>query len=85
MAKKHYEKIVIGNGGMIGKCQTCKALTGLRFVTETRNMAPADPHNWQDVYTYKLCDACSDVEKRIYAAGGAEVVDGREQVKENQV
>lgn len=79
MKQKHYEKIVIGNGGIVGKCQTCQALTCLRFVTETRNMFPDSPRSWQDVHTYKLCDSCSDVEKQIYANGGAEVFDGRQE------
>lgn len=85
MGKRYYEKISIGAGGVIGKCQTCKAFTGLRFVTETRNLAPDSPDSWQDIYTYKLCDGCSDVEKGIYARGGAEVIDGRADYPENQI
>lgn len=79
MAKKYYEKIVISNGGIVAKCNECKKLTGLRFVTETVNMCPSRPGGWQDVTTYKLCDACADREKNLFAASDAEVIDGRPQ------
>ena len=77
MSKKHYEKIVINAGGIVGRCQECKKFNGLRFVTETRNMGPSSPDSWQDVETFKLCDRCADAEKRLYANNGADVIDGR--------
>lgn len=77
MAKNYYEKIVIGNGGVVGRCQECKKLKGLRFVTETVNMCPSLPSSWQDVHNYKLCDRCADAEKRLFTNNGAEVIDGR--------
>ena len=81
MPKNYYEKIVIGRGGVVAKCGECKTLTGLRFVTETRNLAPNSPNSWQDTCTYKLCDGCADHEKVIYAQNGATVIDGREEAK----
>lgn len=77
MAKNYYEKIVINNGGIVGRCQECKKIDGLRFVTETRNLCASQPDSWQDVHTYKLCDRCATAEKRLFANNGAEVIDGR--------
>lgn len=78
MAQKHYEKIVINNGGTVGKCWECKKTGGLRFVTETRNLCPDTPHSWKDVQNYRLCDNCADREKLIFTNDGAEVIDGRQ-------
>ncbi|MBS4027211.1 MAG: hypothetical protein KGZ58_01130 [Ignavibacteriales bacterium] len=78
MSKNYYEKISIQNGGLTGRCQECKKVTGLRFVTEIVNMCPQLPTTWQNVTTFKLCDRCADMEKRRFQNTNAEVIDGRE-------
>lgn len=77
MAKNYYESISINNGGIVGRCQECKKVEGLRFVTEVVNMCPQLPTSWQDVTNYKLCDRCADTEKRRFQNANAIVIDGR--------
>lgn len=65
-------KIIVFNGGTVGRCRECNTNTLRRRVVVTTE---AGGSAWDDVA--HLCDTCADVEVGVARVTGAKIIDGR--------